>query len=124
MVEENEPLVIDVGTGALKAGFASDDAPKYNIPMVVGIPDKTKGLLVGMDQKDAYIGYEALDKANLLDMYYPVQKGVITNMEKIKQILDHLVTTEMSISLDEHAVMMTEPPANPKKTREEIVRMM
>jgi actin len=59
MVEENDPLVIDIGTGTLKAGYATDDAPKYLIPMVVGIPDKTKGLLVGMDQKDAYIGKEA-----------------------------------------------------------------
>lgn len=72
-MEDNDPLVVDPGTGALKAGFASDDAPKFNIPTVVGIPDKTKGLLVGMDQKDEYVGYEALDKINLLDMFYPVE---------------------------------------------------
>jgi actin len=72
MVEENEPLVVDPGTGTLKAGFAGDDAPKHNIPTVVGIPDKKKGLLVGMDQKDAYIGYEAIDKDHLLNMHYPV----------------------------------------------------
>jgi actin, other eukaryote len=125
MVEEKYPnLVIDVGTGTLKAGFATDDAPKYNIPTVVGIPDKTKGLLVGMDQKDEYVGLEALDKAALLDMFYPVERGVITNMDKVKMILNHLVTTEMSISFDEHAVMMTEPPGNPKKVREETVQMM
>ena len=82
MVEENEPLVIDVGSGTLKAGFASDDAPKYITPMVVGEP-KSKGLLVGMDQKDAYIGDEALDKKKHLKMCYPVQKGVITDIEKI-----------------------------------------
>jgi actin-related protein len=46
---ENDHLVIDIGTGTLKAGFANDDAPKYLIPMVVGLPDKKKGLLVGMD---------------------------------------------------------------------------
>jgi len=57
-------------------------------------------------------------------MHYPVQKGVIMDVEKIQQILQHLVTTEMSISLDEHAVMFTEPPANPKKTREDTVRLM
>ena len=46
---ENDHLGIDIGTGTLKAGFANDDAPKYLIPMVVGLPDKKKGLLVGMD---------------------------------------------------------------------------
>ena len=28
MEEEAEPIVIDIGSGTLKAGFASDDAPK------------------------------------------------------------------------------------------------
>jgi actin len=49
MAEEQDPLIIDIGTGTIKAGHASDDAPRYNIPTIVGIPDKKKGLLVGMD---------------------------------------------------------------------------
>lgn len=48
MDEENEPIIIDIGSGHLKAGFASDDAPKNLIPMVLGKP-KSKGALVGMD---------------------------------------------------------------------------
>ena len=46
--DEHEALVIDIGTGALKAGFCQDDAPKHNIPMVIGEP-KADGILVGMD---------------------------------------------------------------------------
>ena len=46
--EETEPLVIDVGSGTLKAGTASDDAPRTNIPMIYGKP-KSKGIMVGLD---------------------------------------------------------------------------
>ena len=33
MDEESEPIII--GSGTLKAGFASDDAPKCIIPMII-----------------------------------------------------------------------------------------
>jgi len=48
MDEENDPIIIDIGSGHLKAGFASDDGPKNMIPMIVGKP-VNKGALVGMD---------------------------------------------------------------------------
>jgi actin-related protein len=48
MDDEHEALVIDIGTGHLKAGFCSDDAPKHMVPMVIGKP-KNAGVLVGMD---------------------------------------------------------------------------
>lgn len=58
MDDEAQPVVIDNGSGLLKAGFADDDAPKYVFPTAIGIP-KAPGILVGMDQKDSYIGKEA-----------------------------------------------------------------
>ncbi len=48
MDDENEPIVIDLGSSTLKAGFASDDAPKCIMPMIIGKP-KAPGVLVGMD---------------------------------------------------------------------------
>ena len=61
MEEDNEPVVVDIGSGHLKAGYASDDAPKHLIPMVIGKP-KNKALLVGMETKDSYIGHEVKGK--------------------------------------------------------------
>jgi actin-related protein len=57
-------------------------------------------------------------------MFYPVQKGVVENIEMVTKILEHLTNTEMSISLDEHAVMMTEPPGCPKVVREKLTELM
>ena len=48
MDDENEALVIDIGTGHLKAGFCVEDSHKHMIPMVLGKP-KNAGVLVGMD---------------------------------------------------------------------------
>ena len=40
--ESGRPIVIDNGTGRIKAGFADDEAPKCIFPSVVGRP-KQKG---------------------------------------------------------------------------------
>ena len=47
-MDDSEPVIIDIGSGQLKAGMANDDAPKCNIPMIVGKP-KYEGIMVGMD---------------------------------------------------------------------------
>jgi actin-related protein len=79
MDDENDPIIIDIGSGYLKAGFASDDAPKVMIPMLLGKP-KSKGALVGMDQKEWYIGEEVVSKKQFLNVEYPVVGGRIEDM--------------------------------------------
>lgn len=54
-------------------------------------------MLVGMDQKDYYIGNEALSKKNLLEMSEPVVAGVIQNMDHIEQMLLHIFDNEIRI---------------------------
>lgn len=58
MDEEVTAVVIDNGSGICKAGFAGDDAPRTVFPTVVGRP-KMPGIMVGLDQKEVYVGMEA-----------------------------------------------------------------
>jgi actin-related protein len=44
-------LVVDNGSGMVKAGYAGDDAPKVVFPSIVGRP-RHKAIMVGMGQKD------------------------------------------------------------------------
>ena len=48
-------MVIDFGSGITKAGFSGDDAPRTVFPTIVGKP-KMPGIMVGLDQKDLYVG--------------------------------------------------------------------
>jgi len=48
MAEEDAAgLVVDNGSGMVKAGFAGDDAPRAVFPSIVGRP-RHKGVMVGM----------------------------------------------------------------------------
>ena len=43
----------------------------------------------------------------------------------LQQILDHQIfNAELRVDAEEHKIMITEPPLNPKKNREEMVEMM
>ena len=121
--DDSEPIIINLGSGTLKAGFASDDAPKCIFPMVIGKPLQP-GILVGMDQKEYYVGVEAIQKKSLLKIDYPIVEGQVTDIAHMREIFTHLFNNELRISPEEHKIMITEPPNNPKENREALTELM
>ncbi|EEP75729.1 actin-1 [Uncinocarpus reesii 1704] len=119
----NAPIVLDNGSGTIRAGFAGEDLPKCYFPSFVGRP-KHPRVLAGALEGDVFIGQRAQELRGLLKIRYPLEHGIVTDWDDMEKIWQWVYEGELKTLSEEHPVLLTEPPLNPRANRDTAAQIL
>ena len=122
-----EPIVLDQGTGFVKIGRAGTNFPDHTFPSMVGRPilrAEERTVEGDLEIKDIMCGDEAAAMRSMLQISYPMENGIIKNWEDMEHLWDYAFYERMKINPQGRKVLLTEPPMNPLKNRENMCNVM
>jgi actin-related protein len=122
----NPALIIDNGSGMVKAGFAGESTPNVEFPSIIGIPKFKKSInhcSKNNSSTSKYIGSDAYKNKGILKLKYPIEHGIVTDWDNMEQIWNHTFE-QLRVKPDDRDVLLTEAPRNPKKNREKMAEIM
>lgn len=102
-----QSIVIDNGSSVIKAGFSGEPLPNVKLPSIIGY---TKTGAVGMSSGSEYIGDEAEKMQGQLDVYNPIESGVIKDWDQMTKIWEYCFSEELRVDTSEHKILISESP--------------
>lgn len=124
-------IVIDNGSGMVKAGFSGEDSPRCVFPSIIGRP-KYKNMMKFASNKfnkfkkddTIYVGEDAQSKRGVLKINYPIEHGTVIEWDGMEKIWDYTFKSQLRVDPTGRKVLLTEAPQNPKINREKMLEIM
>mmetsp|Transcript_17904 Transcript_17904/g.52317 ORF Transcript_17904/g.52317 Transcript_17904/m.52317 type:complete len:379 (-) Transcript_17904:181-1317(-) len=119
--EANQPVVIDNGSGLLKAGFAGADRPQSCFASAVGRPKHKKSIVIHggkLDDAEYFVGDRVQEHRGILKIDYPMEHGIVRDWQDMERVWTYVYSKDcLNIKSEEHPVLLTEAPLNPTRNR-------
>ena len=130
--DEEEFVVVDMGTGTIKAGYSGEDLPRVVIPTVMAEKeieiDQGQAQQVQGDQPkkkfQRTFGAQAFASRADHELTWPIQRGIIVDYDKMELILGHIFDKELGIVPRDMNVLLTDCPLSTKDHKMKIATMM
>lgn len=124
------PIIIDLGSSEIKAGFSGEEKPKVIFKSYIGEPKYNKVFSalykVNQGKIEQYIGEDCFKNIGLLKLRHPINHGILSNEQDIMPLFNYIyaklgINTE---EISEHPLLITEPLLNPFSNREKIANAL
>ena len=130
--DESEVIVVDLGSGFIKAGYSGEDVPRVVIPTVIGEHENTtaedSGAAAGDSKPNKVVsrkmGNEAFLNRSDHDLHYPIQRGIIQDWDRLTQLLEHVFYNELGIEPRVATVLMTDSLKSKKEDKQHLAQIM
>ena len=126
--DQEEFVVIDNGTGFVKAGFSGQDLPRLIIPTVVGehieqidpqlLNAQNAGTDVQEEKKTYAFGNAALQCKDTHTLSRPIKRGIIEDWDSMELMWGHIFD-ELNLETKNVNVLMTDSPFDTKERPKE-----
>eukprot|EP00045_Choanoeca_perplexa_P013897 m.159669 g.159669 ORF g.159669 m.159669 type:complete len:294 (+) comp16490_c1_seq45:471-1352(+) len=122
-VKDIATIVIDLGSGLVKAGYAGQDAPSVVLNAIIGTianPDTMDLVKHAHITQDVYIGDQAFAYHNVLEIQRLFRRGVIRDEDSFYRLMQYILEEELKLTpeqIQDHPILLTEPPRSPIANR-------
>eukprot|EP00755_Sulcionema_specki_P006079 Sspe_Gene.34485::Locus_16762_Transcript_1_1_Confidence_1.000_Length_1467::g.34485::m.34485/K16575/ACTR1, ARP1; centractin len=110
-------IVIDNGSGTIKAGFAGEEMPALLLQNIVGRPKHPIAMSGGALQGSLFVGDLVEHHRGVLKLSYPMEHGHVVNWEDMEAVWNHTLS-KLDVPPTDHPILLTEAPLNPKANKE------
>ena len=141
-------VVVDVGTLTTRAGVAGASCKVFPTPLVSGTWARMARIvgrarhqqLLLLHGQEVFVGEEAVRRRGILRLSCPLERGVVVRWDDMERIWSHIFFNEppgvvhqashsacwqrLKVDIQEHPVLLVEPPLTPKEDREALARMI
>ena len=129
--DESEVIVIDMGSGFIKAGYSGEDLPRVVIPTVIGERENTveDGSTQNNDGKpnkvySKKVGNEAFAHRSDHELFHPVNRGIVTDWNRFTELLEYVFESELQVNSNQATVLMTDCPMSRKEDKHRMAQIM
>jgi centractin len=117
----NQPVVIDLGTGLTKAGFAGSPTPTTVLATAVARPSLPRAMPPasgGAAPTLPLVGPHIAPLAGVVRITHPLRRGAVAHPADATAVLAHVLESELRAAPGAHPVLVTENACGPRRNRE------
>ncbi|CAH1379766.1 unnamed protein product [Tenebrio molitor] len=113
-----------MGPSEMSMSIEVDMADASGMVRDIGRPKHIR-VMAGALEGDVFIGPKAEEHRGLLAIKYPMEHGIVTDWNDMEKIWTYIYSKDqLSIFSEEHPVLLTEAPLNPRPNREKAAEIL